>query len=860
MREYIAETGGRYTYSDDILNLQELALSMTAIFSESSPFIISGCEVEGGVISAGYVWLGGKVRRFEGAKSATYPYYIYEKNSHVSVVYANEVNKRGRSCYLTVGSNTIPTTVDSVTGAAPAFITVTVEYTPRLIDKFFGRYALLLNSPSQRQRVDKDVTFLGEVLSEKEIKSSKGVTVQNDKGNTLKAKIKESGDISIGLYLTELLKAEIVVSGSGVYQFMKGGTELARIDETGFSCHAVKAGQALVGKLHFSQNYITNTTDNTDIGSVDINYTGYKGGVTKFRDFKVYDGKSCSVPIFKIEGKTRTATQYGNFVVDSTSPDITLKNSSYPKSDVKLTAAYNWSDNADSTIASIGFLSSTTHDFSLINVLGNIVITPKGYVNIAGDFKLKGKDIYSIFTVSTTYTDGMATKVDKVKGKQLSTEDFTTELLEKLKAIAGGNLEGGGTGYVTASDVATALKMKLSANQNLLDVMDKAAARTNLAIYSKTEGDARYLRISENLEELVALTADEINGMTQEEASALKAERQQAVRDVIKAEEKGTGELKLTKSLNLSDLPDKVKARKNISVYSVSEIDEMMSGKLGSDGAYSGVIFTQTLKDKLDGITKGNFAYMDSEGVSHAQTNGYVIIPDVIKELRNFAPRLLEGYNSDEVASVTINLSLYSKKDADSRFVRIDQLLQDYISHIVKGGKTTTEAQQELRAKIEAISTSEAANLYMRKDKKLTDVTMANNDARRVACNHIGAAYKEDYQLKLSDTGWLQMSNHGGGTDASRLYIRRIGNIVSIQGIINTARREGGNWGGIVAAIPNTIQPPPYGLRCTHADFNDDHKYNRGAHFVINGGARTIHIYERGWYGAHTNINFTYFV
>ena len=32
MKEYIAETGGRYTYSDDILNLQELALSMSAVF------------------------------------------------------------------------------------------------------------------------------------------------------------------------------------------------------------------------------------------------------------------------------------------------------------------------------------------------------------------------------------------------------------------------------------------------------------------------------------------------------------------------------------------------------------------------------------------------------------------------------------------------------------------------------------------------------------------------------------------------------------------------------------------------------------------------------------------------------------
>lgn len=85
MKEYIAETGGRYTYSDDILNLQELALSMSAVFDSCSDFIISGCEPDGPRISPGYVWLGGKVRRFEGAADAVYPYYIYEANRHESV-------------------------------------------------------------------------------------------------------------------------------------------------------------------------------------------------------------------------------------------------------------------------------------------------------------------------------------------------------------------------------------------------------------------------------------------------------------------------------------------------------------------------------------------------------------------------------------------------------------------------------------------------------------------------------------------------------------------------------------------------------------------------------------------------------
>ena len=54
MKEYVAETGGRYTYSDDILNLQELAMSMSAIFDGCSNFIISGCMTEGATITPGY--------------------------------------------------------------------------------------------------------------------------------------------------------------------------------------------------------------------------------------------------------------------------------------------------------------------------------------------------------------------------------------------------------------------------------------------------------------------------------------------------------------------------------------------------------------------------------------------------------------------------------------------------------------------------------------------------------------------------------------------------------------------------------------------------------------------------------------
>ena len=179
MKEYVSETGGRYTYTDDILNLQELALSMTSIFSACSNFIIAGCEVAGNEISEGYVWINGKVRAFEGCKNAVFPYYIYEKNTSDSVTYANEVNKRGRDNYLCIGSSTKPTLPDELTKSVPQFIEVGADYSPRLIDKFFGKYALLLDTPFSKQTVKKDLVLSGNISVEKNIESKTAISIMN---------------------------------------------------------------------------------------------------------------------------------------------------------------------------------------------------------------------------------------------------------------------------------------------------------------------------------------------------------------------------------------------------------------------------------------------------------------------------------------------------------------------------------------------------------------------------------------------------------------------------------------------------------------------------------------------------------
>ena len=191
MKEFVAETGGRYTYADDILNLQELALSMNSIFSDCSDFIISGCEKSGISLTPGYVWINGKVRYFEGCAVVSFPYYIYESNSIDTVTYANEANKKGRNNYLCSGSNVLPDIPDTVTGAVPHFIELGQEYAPRFIDKFFGKYAVLLETPFTRQTIRKDLVITGNLSVQKTLESKTAVSVLNAAtGHSLKSIVK----------------------------------------------------------------------------------------------------------------------------------------------------------------------------------------------------------------------------------------------------------------------------------------------------------------------------------------------------------------------------------------------------------------------------------------------------------------------------------------------------------------------------------------------------------------------------------------------------------------------------------------------------------------------------------------------
>lgn len=857
MKEYVADTGGRYTYVDDILNLQELALSMTAIFSGCDDFIISGCEVTGNTISSGYVWINGKVRFFEGCITAVFPYYIYEKNGTDTVVYAGDLNKKGRNNYLCTGSNKLPITTDSLTGKVPCCIEMTKAYAPRFIDKFFGHYAVLLDTPFSKQTIKKDIVVTGKLLAEKGLESKTAVSVISPSGYSLKQLVQQNGTASFGSYLNGLLISEICISTDGTISCVKDGKLVASIDENGITYNHASCNSSRIGFLRIEKNSLVNVTDETDEGSVDINKTGLENGTGKFRDFRVFDGKQGVLPLLHVKGKKKEVQVNGSFVV--TGNGITIASTS-GQDDKALVNAIYFTDSEGNGMAAAGFISEEDFDFSLTNTCGNISLIPKEYVNVSGDLKVNGISLKDIYVSQMDFTDALAEKVDSIKGKQLSTEDFTSLYKQKLDGISTGEIQTGGDGYVTAARVKEALEKKLTSTSNLTDLTDKAVARLALEVYSKKETEATFLKVSGNLQELVSLSADEINGLTAEQIAALKEKKQQILRDNLNTEKKGTGDLKLNKASNLSDLTDMSSARRNISVYSTAEIDRLLSGKLGTDCAYTGVIFTPDMEQKLEEIKTGSFAYVDNDDISHAEVEGYVLLSHVRKELAKKADRLLDGYTEEEKKSIASNISVYQKTESDTKYAGISLLFQDYINYLVGQGKKAADAQKILRDKLDVLSKTDVSGTYLRKDSRLSDLSLTNADAKKQVCNTLGAAYAPEYEMKIKDTGWMRMANSGNSTDTSRLFVRQIGNIVSIQGIINTARRDGSNMGGTVAVLPNGISAPRYGVRTTLCDWNDDAKYNRGTSFVLSGGSRNIRIFESGWYNVDTDMNFTYMV
>lgn len=177
MKEFQSTTGGRHAYNSDFKNLQELALAMQEIFREcGSNFVISGCNVAGGTVSDGYVYIGNRVCKVKAADNlqTTNLYIVAKQKNGDSIPYADGGADIQYIDYYAEATNNNPG------GASHIAYNATTKSFPNLATAFFNNYAVckgLGNQIIDSLTVQTELTVPGQLYAPKGLRITSDTTI-----------------------------------------------------------------------------------------------------------------------------------------------------------------------------------------------------------------------------------------------------------------------------------------------------------------------------------------------------------------------------------------------------------------------------------------------------------------------------------------------------------------------------------------------------------------------------------------------------------------------------------------------------------------------------------------------------------
>lgn len=406
MNEFNAQTGGRYVYVDDVLNLQNLALAFGKIFDECDNFIVSGCQVSGSTISAGYIYLNGKLRYFSGASGISkWPQYLYEKNSTESVNYASGNTKVGRNIYgVSIGSS-VPTTSDPLTGKVPVSMQITSNGGTLMKDAFFGKYAVILNAANLMQVLNGSLKITGDLEIGGNIKSlanryriieslasfdayfgTKGmsqVASYSSSGNNYSITMEDG--LGFGFYINDVLVARISkdgINGSGFANTKLGSFGCVGVDNSG----------------------VYNRTEATNAAALNINMVGYNGSTQYYRNTNIGNGKGTA--IIAVNGQSNAVRIAGVTTIASGSTNeglVFLLDK--PKTTTSIQKSVIWKDSNAEVMGVLGFTETTDLTFRITNNLAGVYIygASGSFVDLGPAIKENGQYLKDKYVLKSDY-------------------------------------------------------------------------------------------------------------------------------------------------------------------------------------------------------------------------------------------------------------------------------------------------------------------------------------------------------------------------------------------------------------------------------------------------------------------------
>lgn len=425
MKEFSAQTGGRYTYADDLENLQDLALAFAQIFDDCDNFIVSGCEITGSAISAGYVFLNGKFRYFSGATGITsWPQYIYEANSTENMPYESGGSKVGRNIYGCAIGKSVPVKQDELTGKALQSIAMPSTGGLRMKDAFIGKYALLLNPVSGSQTVDSIVNFAKTINANGDVVANKSVTV---KSGAIKTEISYSGSTLNVKYTGNTHNYQLSLEDGTGLRFYANGTLIAAIGASTITFNKpVSANEGMFGGLVLTANKLYQGTANAT-SELAINVCGYNGGTTQFRTTHIGNGKGKI--LFSIIGAEESANIYGVTKIEAGTADGLILKANVQKENNSLTNAISWRDSLNNVMARVGFLGTTDQVFSISAPLYNLSIMGHTSVNIGPAIMENGQLLSEKYVLATKFATELNKKANtaSVYTMNQANEKFATK-------------------------------------------------------------------------------------------------------------------------------------------------------------------------------------------------------------------------------------------------------------------------------------------------------------------------------------------------------------------------------------------------------------------------------------------------
>lgn len=482
MKHFNAQTGGRYTFVDDLINLQDLALSIVSIFDDCDNFIVSGCEISGDTVSPGYVYINKKIRWFNGATGVEFPCYIYEQNMAETMTYANGQDKVGRHIYGCALAASVPSSNDPLTNAAPQYIQLTERGGLRLNEAFFGSNCLLL-SASDTQVVRSDVLFAANVSIDGSLNlgsltivngSSTGRLYHDSNGRFVLSNKKGSG-ATYGMS---------IVHDTG-FVFAADGSNILRVHSSQVTATVpFTAPRVSTSNVAIASDNIYEHATNTDNGCLKVNMLGYNGGSGKYRDTMIGDGKGTAI-VF-VDGSAARAQINGTVVAISSAKEAFVLKSTYPRSDEENFLKTLVIEDSEAVVAAIfGYnsASDSVHSsdrgnlLSIINNIGSINIVGTGYVNIGPVIQENG------VALSTKYI--LRSELPSWVFGNAPTSGMTQEIADGRYA----RLTNGLAQFIRGSNTASVLCSQIGA-------------------MTQTQADSRYAKLSSYLSDMARTEAE----------------------------------------------------------------------------------------------------------------------------------------------------------------------------------------------------------------------------------------------------------------------------------------------------------------------------------------------------------------